>query len=245
MAGSQTTGDERSIGQADLNQAAEDQMAREPTNGHPVRVQLRRYPNRRYYDAARSQHLTLEDIFRLICDGQEVQINDSKTGDDITARVLAQIILDQAPGKLVALPAELLHQIIRSNESLLREFVEKYFYGALKAFLESQRELDRYLRRAMGLAVAGQEAGALPGQGFPFFSPHWAAMLMGPFGQTPFVRALLAGGVGLDGGGDRPPGVEPDPGRGDEQSDVWKAVEELKQQVDALRKEFRSGHNGR
>ena len=72
-------------------------MESEPTSEKPMRVQLRRYPNRRYYDAARSQHLTLEDIFRLICDGHEVQVSDSKTGEDITVRVLAQLILEQAP----------------------------------------------------------------------------------------------------------------------------------------------------
>ena len=213
-------------------------MGNDDATQDPMRVQLRRYPNRRYYNAARSQHLTLEDIFRLICDGQQVQINDSKTGEDITVRVLAQLILDQAPGKLAALPAELLHQIIRSNESLLREFVDKYFYGALTAFIESQRELDRYLRRALGLAGGGPDPrGALPGQSFPFFAPNWAAMMMGPFSQAPFVQALLAGGV-------QTPNVEPGPDRGDEQSDVRKAVEELKQQVDALRKELKNGQDG-
>ncbi len=58
-------------------------------------------------------------------------------------------------------------------------------------------------------------------------------MMMGPFAQ-----ALLAGGTD-------PPGSEPDPDRGDEQSDVRKAVEELKQQVDALRKELKNGQDGR
>jgi len=221
------------------NATTEDQSAGDQTNGDPVRVQLRRYPNRRYYDSARSQHLTLEEIFRLICDGQEVQINDSKSGEDITVRVLAQIILDQAPGKLAALPAALFHQIIRSNESLLREFVDKYFYGALTAFIESQRELDRYLRRAMGLTSAGPDPhDALPGQNFPFFAPHWAAMMMGPFAQAPFVRALLAAGT-------QGPTVESSSNRDDEQADVRKDVEELKQQVDTLRKELRNGHDGR
>ena len=129
-----------------------------------MRVQLRRYPNRRYYDSARSQHLTLEDIFRLICEGHQVQVNDSKSGEDITVRVLAQLILEQAPGKLAALPAELLHQIIRSNESLLREFVDKFFYRAFSAFIESQRAWDRYLRRALGLSSEAENPrGALPG----------------------------------------------------------------------------------
>ncbi len=199
-----------------------------------MRVQLRRYPNRRYYDAARSQHLTLEDIFRLICEGHQVQVNDSKSGEDITVRVLAQLILEQAPGKLAALPAELLHQIIRTNESLLREFVDKYFYRAFSAFIESQREWDRYLRRALGLTSAGEiPRGALSGQGLPFLAPNWAAMMMGPFAQ-----ALLAGGADT-------PSLDPDPGRGDEQSDVRKDVEELKQQVNALRKELQNGQEGR
>jgi len=190
-------------------------------------VQLRRYPNRRYYDAVPSRQLTREDIFRLIGDGHRVQVNDPKSGADITVRVLTQLILEEAPGKLASLPAELLHQIIRSDESLLREFVDKYFYRALSAFIESQRELDRYLRRALGLSNEGQNSrGALPSQSFPFLAPNWAAMMMGPFAQ-----ALLAGGADT-------PSVEPVPDRSDEQSDVRKGVEELKQEVDALRKEL-------
>jgi polyhydroxyalkanoate synthesis repressor PhaR len=192
-----------------------------------MRVQLRRYPNRRYYDSARSQHLTLEDIFRLVCDGHQVEVNDSKSGEDITARVLAQLILEQAPNKLVALPAELLHQIIRSNESLLREFVDKYFYRALTAFLESQREMDRCLRQALGLGNGPQSLrGVVPGQNYPVLATNWAAMMMGPF-----ARAVLTAGA-------NPPSDRPQPGQGDEDSDLRTAVEELKEQVNALRQEL-------
>ncbi len=160
-------------------------VANEHATEDPVRVQLRRYPNRRYYDSARSQHLTLEDIFRLICEGHEVQVNDSKSGEDITVRVLAQLILEQAPSKLAALPAELLHQIIRTNESLLREFVDKYFYRAFSAFIDSQRELDRYLRRTLGLSIPAESpGGGLPDQSLPFLAPNWATMMMGPFARA-------------------------------------------------------------
>ena len=62
-----------------------------------------------------------------------------------------------------------------------------------------------------------------------FLAPNWAAMMMGPFAQ----------GIASPRGAD-PPSVEPDPGRADaDESDVRKAVEELKQEVDALRKELR------
>ena len=171
-------------------------LENEPSSEKPMRVQLRRYPNRRYYDAARSQHLTLEGIFRLVGDGHEVQVSDSKTGEDITVRVLAQLILEQAPEKLAALPAELLHQIIRANESLLREFVDKYFYRALTAFIDSQREFDRGLRVALGLGNANQGPSgdvterSLFNQSLPFLATDWATMMMGPF-----ARAFFAAGT--------------------------------------------------
>jgi polyhydroxyalkanoate synthesis repressor PhaR len=146
-------------------------MSTKPPSADELRVELRRYPNRRYYDSTRSQHLTLDDIYRLVQDGYSVTVNDSKTGEDITARVLTQLILDHDPLKLAAFPAELLHQIIRSNESLLRDFVEKYFTRALTVFLKSQREFDQYLGQTLGL------------YGLPTMGRNWAEMMMGPFMQ--------------------------------------------------------------
>jgi len=199
----------------------------------PMRVELRRYPNRRYYDAARSQHLTLEDIFRLICDGHQVRISESKTGEDITVRVLVQLILDQAPSKLAVLPAELLHQIIRSNGSLLGEFLDKYFNHALTAFIASQWEFDRYFRQALGLSNTEKNPRpALPGQSQPFFAPNWAAMM------EPFARAFLADGADSA-------NVATDVDQDAEESDMRKTVEELKQEVVALRKELKNDQNGR
>jgi hypothetical protein len=56
---------------------------------------------------------------------------------------------------------------------------------------------------------------------------------MGPFAQT------------LLGGGADPPRIEAAADRSDEPFDARKAVEDLKQQVDALRKELQSGQEGR
>ena len=90
------------------------------------RVLLRKYQNRRYYDSSRSLHVTLEDIFNLVR-GDDIQVTDSKTGEDITPTVLAQIILEHDPLKLGVFPVELLHHIIRVNEPLIRDFIDRYF----------------------------------------------------------------------------------------------------------------------
>jgi polyhydroxyalkanoate synthesis repressor PhaR len=132
-------------------------------------IELRKYPNRRYYDVTRSRHVTLEEIYSLIRSGRNVHVTDSKTGDDLTAKVLAQIILEHDPPKLGIFPVELLHQLIRTNEPIVRDFVDKYFNQALKAFLVSQHQFDLYLRQAMGLQAT------LP------LGTDWARFMMGPF----------------------------------------------------------------
>ena len=192
-------------------------MNNEPQSSDGLRVELRRYPNRRYYDCTRSQHLTLEDIYRLVRDGYSVTVSDSKTGEDISARVLTQLILEHDPPKLAAFPAELLHQIIRSNESLLRDFVEKYFNRALTAFLKSQREFDRYLGQTLGL------------YGLPSLGRGWAEMMMGPF-----MRAFLDQQPG-SGCGRASPRPRTPPG---DEADLRQAVEDLKQQLATLRRNW-------
>jgi len=181
-----------------------------------MKVELRRYPNRRYYDSARSQHLTLEDIYRLVRDGYNVRVSDSKTGEDITARILAQLILEHDPPKLAAFPAELLHQIIRSNETLLRDFVEKYFSGALTAFLDSQREFDRYLGQTLGL------------YGLPPAGPNWAEAMM-----RPFLRTFFTDGRTRNPAESQSTASPPD-------DELKKAVADLQQQLAEVQKKLES-----
>ncbi len=115
------------------------------------RLTIRKYPNRRYYDTTRSRHVTLDEIYRLIRDGYEIQVTDSKSGQDITGKVLAQIIIELDPPKLGVFPVPLLHRLLRSNERMVTDFVDKYFNQPLGAFLDQQKNMEQYFRQAMGL----------------------------------------------------------------------------------------------
>lgn len=192
----------------------------ENTPSSRQRVELRKYPNRRYYDGSRSRHVTLEEIYSMIRSGHDVHVIDSKTDEDITAKVLAQIILEHDPPKLTIFPVDLLHQVIRANEPLVRDFVDKYFNQALRAFLESQRQFDRYLRQTLGLQAS------LPLGG------EWARVMMGPFAPAlfPGTQDGADNTAGADSTTD-PPAEKvnpPDP------KDLRHLVHELKEQVAAL-----------
>ena len=117
----------------------------------PKVLKIRKYPNRRYYDSTRSRHLTLEELYAAVRDGYEISVTDSKTGQDITAKVLAQIIIDLDPPKLGVFPVPLLHRLLRANEQLVQDFTQKYFNQALEAFLDSQRKFEQSMRHALGL----------------------------------------------------------------------------------------------
>ena len=54
---------------------------------------IKRYANRRLYDAETSKTITLEDVAEAIINGQEVQVIDNITGEDITYRILGQTFL--------------------------------------------------------------------------------------------------------------------------------------------------------
>jgi polyhydroxyalkanoate synthesis repressor PhaR len=133
----------------------EQHMAEETqANGQPRHLDISKYPNRRYYDKTRSRHLTLEELCAAIREGYEVQVTDSKTGQDITAKVLAQILLELDAPKLDVFPVALLHQLLRTNQQLVTDFTQKYFNQAFSTFLDSQKQAEQYLRRAMGLQPA-------------------------------------------------------------------------------------------
>jgi polyhydroxyalkanoate synthesis repressor PhaR len=125
-------------------------------------LDIRKYPNRRYYDATRSRHLTLEEIRSLIREGYDIKVTDSKTGADITAQVLTQIVLEMETAKIDSFPVALLVQMIRANDHLVKDFVEKYFNQAFGAYLEYQKQLEHRMREIQRTAGAFAPFAAWP-----------------------------------------------------------------------------------
>src|SRR5678809_1065930 len=120
----------------------------------PKKLEIKKYPNRRYYDATHSRHLTLEEIRSLIQQGYDITVTDAKTGADITAQVLTQIILELETAKLDSFPVPLLVRLIRTNDQLTKDFIDKYFNQALKSFLDYQEQVEQQVRKAHGLPAS-------------------------------------------------------------------------------------------
>jgi polyhydroxyalkanoate synthesis repressor PhaR len=121
-------------------------MSTVPTSSKGL-LEIRKYSNRRYYDATRSRHLTLEEIRNLIREGYDIRVTDNQTSADITAKMLTQIILDLDAPKLELFPTSLLAQLIRVNDHLVKGFYQRFFHQALDAFLDYQRLVESQLKQ--------------------------------------------------------------------------------------------------
>jgi len=120
----------------------------------PQLLQIRKYPNRRYYDTTRSRHVTLRNLYELVRDGHTVKVADSRTGEDITNAILLQVLLNRAPSKLELLPSAFLHQMLRAERQDLRLLVEEQF--------RARRRQGNPVARSDGTELDPTEA-SLPG----------------------------------------------------------------------------------
>ena len=101
-------------------------------------VTIKKYGNRRLYDAEASRYVTLGEIAAKIRKGAEVRVVDAKTGVDLTQPTLAQVILeDRNAGQLLPIP--LLHQLIRMGDDALADFLGRYVSRALEFYLQARQ----------------------------------------------------------------------------------------------------------
>ena len=106
---------------------------------------VRKYANRRLYDTSVGKYVNLDDIAALIRKGEEVQVVDAKTGEDVTRVVLTQIIVDDARDSPAGLPLELLRQLIMVSDRAGQEFIMWYLKAAFDAYHKVQESVQTQL----------------------------------------------------------------------------------------------------
>lgn len=108
---------------------------------------IKRYANRKLYDTERSCYVTLDEIAQMIKEGDEVQVVDNKTKDDLTAVTLAQIIVEEEK-KVSRMPLKLLRSIIQSGNEALGDFYQKRVMDPVQSFRDDvERRVDVLFKR--------------------------------------------------------------------------------------------------
>lgn len=74
---------------------------------------IKKYANRKLYHTNNKQYITLDGIAKLVQSGETVQVLDNETGEDITATILAQVVLNARSRNGGPLPATVLTGLIQ------------------------------------------------------------------------------------------------------------------------------------
>ena len=113
---------------------------------------IKKYPNRRLYDTEISSYITLEDVRQLITEGQEFEVRDARSGDDLTRSVLLQIISEHEERGQPMFSTRLLSQIIRFYGDSLQGFMGSYLERSMQQFLDQQTQFRSQLSNLLGQA---------------------------------------------------------------------------------------------
>ena len=110
---------------------------------------IKKYANRRLYDASQSRHITLDDIRGLIVKGEKIRIVEDKTGHDITRHILLQVIAEQEQFGRPILSTKVLEAIIRFYGNSMQGYLASFLEKSIETFLHQQEALQAQLSRIM------------------------------------------------------------------------------------------------
>jgi len=198
-------------------------------------ITIKKYSNRRLYDTSTSEYITLEELAGRIREGHDVEVVDASSGEDITQKVLAQIILESR-GAARMLPVPLLMRLIRMGDDRLTEFFGQFMSWSLEMYLQFKD---------------GYESMYGPFANLPGPAGDWMkAMFEGAPGMGPSDKGNQAdspSGEPGDAAASSEPSVAPDetddparpstehPPKDDATTDDQQSLDEMRQEIDELK----------
>ncbi len=108
---------------------------------------IKRYENRKLYDAETRRYVTLGDLAGMVARGLEVRVLDQRTGDDITPAMLAQVILEGIKERTASIPGQVLSRLIRMGVRGAERFGR--WPGPQEAAARARTEAERIVEGLM------------------------------------------------------------------------------------------------
>ena len=208
---------------------AEPMTKPEAVSKTPDPITIKKYANRRLYNTQTSSYVTLDHLAGMVKDGTEFEVQDARTGEDITRSVLTQIIFEQEnkEGQNL-LPITFLRQLIRFYGDSMQMLVPRYLEVSIESLTREQEKFRQQMAQAFGVGAFTSLEEQVR-RNMDMFERTFAMF-------APFARAGGAGGESEAEAG------KPVPGKpGGDIDDLKRQLEEMQKKVDRL-SERGSGH---
>jgi polyhydroxyalkanoate synthesis repressor PhaR len=179
-------------------------------------VVIKKYANRRLYNTQTSSYVTLDHLAAMVKEGTEFEVQDARTGEDITRSVLTQIIFEEEAKGQSLLPIKFLRQLIRFYGDSLQTFVPGYLDMSMDSFTKNQGAMRDRIAEALG--GGNQMVENMTRQNLQLFENAMAMF-------TPFGAAAAKGETAK-----KPQAAAPS----DEVADLKEEVEQMRRQLAEL-----------
>ena len=190
-------------------------------------ITIKKYANRRLYNTGTSTYVTLEDLAKMVKEGEDFVVYDAKSGEDITRPVLGQIIFEQE-GKdgQGLLPIAFLRQLIRFYGDSMQMLVPSYLEFTLDKFVGDQQKIREQFTSALG-------GTNIPGAQMFTVMEEQARKNIALFNQAlsmmnPFVATLQPGAVA----------ATTEPGKGADSKAAAPDLDDLKKQIAEMQRQI-------
>lgn len=119
---------------------------------------IKRYPNRKLYDTEAKKYITLDGIAALIRDGNDVQVVDHTSGEDLTTLTLTQIIFEQEKKKGGFLPRSVLTGLVQAGGERLST-LRRTLASPLELLRHVDEEIDERVRALISRGDLAEKEG--------------------------------------------------------------------------------------
>lgn len=103
---------------------------------------IKRYTNRKLYDVDARRYVTLEQIGQMVRDGDEVQVVDYATGEDLTQATLLQVLFDEDRRGERLFPLTILTRLVNHGRREVANWMRSGYEGANTFESEFQRRAE-------------------------------------------------------------------------------------------------------
>lgn len=108
---------------------------------------IKKYSNRKLYDAESSRMITLSELANYIKEGIDFQVIDNETGEDITDLTLVQILMEIVKDRKEFSSAPyILRELIKSGKSTVVEFIKNSILVSINAISLTEQKAKEIVR---------------------------------------------------------------------------------------------------
>lgn len=158
-------------------------------------VLIKKYANRRLYNTRTSAYVTLEDLARMVREGVDFNVQDAKTGEDLTRQILTQIIFEEESRGEALLPVQFLRRLIGFYGGSAQGLLPSYLEMSLDTFTKQQEQLRSQWSAALGATPGGNLMQEAVRQNMAMFEQAmrmWPSFYRGPNGPASQAEAAPA-----------------------------------------------------